>query len=142
MTKGVGGRFTHFYPGTLHALDLECPKGTPVLSLASGIVKEVRQSNAAGGIHTRGLFDWNSVGVWRTRPLRYFAFCDVERRPIRRFIRSHCWDSVGFLNVRTLSVRKLTNHIAVSLNSMFVTHGCVEYEQCTVEVIILQANLD
>lgn len=61
--QAIGGRFTHFYPGTLHAVDFECPKGTPVLSLASGVVKEVRQSNAAGGIHARGLFDWNSVSV-------------------------------------------------------------------------------
>lgn len=56
--------FTHFYPGTHHALDFECPEGTPVVAMAGGVVKEVRQSNTAGGIHARGLFDWNSV---RTR---------------------------------------------------------------------------
>lgn len=59
--QGVGGSFTHFYPGTHHALDFECPEGTSVLALANGTVKEVRQSNTAGGIHARGLFDWNSV---------------------------------------------------------------------------------
>ncbi|CAM9770830.1 unnamed protein product, partial [Ascophyllum nodosum] len=62
-SQGVGGRFTHFYPGTHHALDFECPKGTPVLSLSSGVVKQVRQTNRAGGIHARGLFDWNSVTI-------------------------------------------------------------------------------
>ncbi|CAM9319680.1 unnamed protein product, partial [Sphacelaria rigidula] len=62
-SQGMGGQFTHFYPGTLHAIDLECPVGTPVLSLASGIVREIRQSHAAGGIHARGLFSWNSVSV-------------------------------------------------------------------------------
>lgn len=63
LNQGMGGQFTHFYPGTLHAIDLECPVGTPVLSLASGIVREIRQSHAAGGIHARGLFSWNSVSV-------------------------------------------------------------------------------
>lgn len=63
FTQGAGGSFTHFYPGTHHAVDLECPEGTPVLAMASGVVKEVRQSNTAGGVHARGLFDWNSVGT-------------------------------------------------------------------------------
>lgn len=61
--QGAGGSFTHFYPGTHHAIDLECPEGTPVLAMASGVVKEVRQTNTAGGIHARGLFDWNSVRI-------------------------------------------------------------------------------
>ncbi|CAM9611397.1 unnamed protein product [Choristocarpus tenellus] len=62
-SQGVGGCFTHFYPGTLHALDFECPVGTPVLALAAGVVREVRQAVTAGGIHAQGLFDWNSVSV-------------------------------------------------------------------------------
>ncbi|CAM9163485.1 unnamed protein product [Hapterophycus canaliculatus] len=62
-SQGVGGCFTHFYPGTHHALDFECPEGTPVQALASGTVKEVRQSTTAGGIHAKGLFKWNSVTV-------------------------------------------------------------------------------
>ncbi|CAN0115950.1 unnamed protein product [Ectocarpus sp. 8 AP-2014] len=62
-SQGVGGSFTHFFPGTHHALDFECPEGTPILSLASGTVKEVRQSETAGGVHARGLFHWNSVTV-------------------------------------------------------------------------------
>ncbi|CAN0227074.1 unnamed protein product, partial [Ectocarpus fasciculatus] len=62
-SQGVGGSFTHFFPGTHHALDFECPEGTPILSLASGTVKEVRQSETAGGVHARGLFHWNSVRI-------------------------------------------------------------------------------
>lgn len=64
FAQGVGGSFTHFYSGTLHAIDFECPEGTPVLAMASGTVKEVRQSITAGGVHARGLFEWNSVSVW------------------------------------------------------------------------------
>lgn len=64
--QGAGGSFTHFYPGTHHAVDLECPEGTPVLAMASGVAKEVRQANTAGGIHARGLFDWNSVRICTT----------------------------------------------------------------------------
>ncbi|CAM9221204.1 unnamed protein product, partial [Laminaria digitata] len=62
-SQGVGGNFTHFYSGTLHAIDFECPEGTPVLAVAGGTVKEVRQSNTAGGVHARGLFEWNSVSI-------------------------------------------------------------------------------
>lgn len=36
-----------------------------MLAMASGVVKEVRQSKTAGGIHARGLFDWNSVRIWK-----------------------------------------------------------------------------
>lgn len=69
--QGAEGQFTHFYPGTLHAIDFECAPGTPVLSLAGGVVKEVRQSNTAGGIHARGLFDWNSVSSARVTSTAY-----------------------------------------------------------------------
>ncbi|CAM9668353.1 unnamed protein product [Discosporangium mesarthrocarpum] len=62
-SQGMGGRFTHFYPGTQHAVDFECPVGTPVLALAAGVVRETRQSATAGGIDVRGLFEWNSVTV-------------------------------------------------------------------------------
>lgn len=34
-----------------------------MLAMASGTVKEVRQSITAGGVHARGLFEWNSVSV-------------------------------------------------------------------------------
>lgn len=61
FAQGVGGNFTHFYSGTLHAIDFECPEGTPVLAMAGGTVKEVRQSNTSGGVHARELFKWNSV---------------------------------------------------------------------------------
>ncbi|CAM9665567.1 unnamed protein product [Scytosiphon promiscuus] len=62
-SQGVGGCFTHFYPGTHHALDFECAEGTQVQALASGTVKEIRQSTTAGGIHAKGLFEWNSITV-------------------------------------------------------------------------------
>lgn len=87
--QGVGGTFTHFYPGTHHALDFECPEGTSVLALADGTVREVRQSNTAGGIHARGLFDWNSVRVcegirWGSAPGDPAATCSssVQQRYI------------------------------------------------------------
>ena len=42
-TQGAGGQFTHFYPGTLHAVDFACPVGTPVLAVGAGTVTAVRQ---------------------------------------------------------------------------------------------------
>ena len=35
--------------------------GTPVLALADGTVKEVRDSESASGIHVSNLFKWNSI---------------------------------------------------------------------------------
>jgi murein DD-endopeptidase MepM/ murein hydrolase activator NlpD len=37
-SQGHGGRLTHFFPGTWHAIDIECPIGTPVLSVGDGEV--------------------------------------------------------------------------------------------------------
>eukprot|EP01134_Creolimax_fragrantissima_P001402 CFRG1402T1 len=60
-TQGFNGAFTHYFPGTLHAIDLACPPGTPVLAIADGEVVSVEQSNAAGGVHVSLLYSWNSI---------------------------------------------------------------------------------
>lgn len=60
-SQGFGGEFTHFYPGTYHAVDFECPVGTPVLAIGDGTVVEVVQDNKATGHHVANLFAWNSV---------------------------------------------------------------------------------
>eukprot|EP00050_Salpingoeca_kvevrii_P013461 m.28718 g.28718 ORF g.28718 m.28718 type:complete len:343 (-) comp5007_c0_seq1:49-1077(-) len=60
-SQGFGGHFTHFYPGTLHAVDLECPVGTPVVAVADGTVVEVRSQTSVSGIEATNLFSWNSV---------------------------------------------------------------------------------
>ncbi|CAM9343084.1 unnamed protein product [Phaeothamnion confervicola] len=62
-TQGFGGALTHFFGATWHAVDLECPVGTPILAVADGVVVEVRDGNAVGGIATRNLFLWNSVTI-------------------------------------------------------------------------------
>lgn len=62
-SQGCGGAFTHFYRGTLHAVDLECPLGTPVLAVGDGEVVEVQQDHAVGGVHAKNLFLWNSVSI-------------------------------------------------------------------------------
>ena len=60
-TQGHCGKFTHFFPGTLHAVDFQCTVGTPVVAVGDGIVVAVRQSSTARGIHAQNLFKWNSV---------------------------------------------------------------------------------
>ena len=60
-SQGCNGGFTHFYAGTYHAIDIQCPVGTPVLALADATVLEVKQDCNASGIHVDNLFKWNSV---------------------------------------------------------------------------------
>ena len=60
-SQGFGGAFTHFYPGTRHALDLDAAVGTPLLAVGGGVVVEARDGNLVGGIHAKNLFLWNSV---------------------------------------------------------------------------------
>jgi murein DD-endopeptidase MepM/ murein hydrolase activator NlpD len=41
-SQSAFGKFTHFYKNTLHAVDLECPVGTPVLAVADAHVMHVQ----------------------------------------------------------------------------------------------------
>eukprot|EP01052_Picozoa_sp_SAG31_P010656 SAG31_NODE_589_length_13808_cov_3.896710_9_plen_282_part_00 len=36
-SQGMGGQLTHFFPGTLHAVDLACPVGTELLAVGDGV---------------------------------------------------------------------------------------------------------
>lgn len=62
-TQGVCGCFTHFYPNTQHAIDLECPVGTPVLAIGDGKVVDILESNTVSGIHASNLYKWNSLMI-------------------------------------------------------------------------------
>ena len=37
----MNGCFTHFYPNTCHAIDLECQIGTPIIAVGDGEVVEI-----------------------------------------------------------------------------------------------------
>lgn len=37
-SQGCGGSFTHFFPGTYHAVDIACPIGTPCVAVGDGEV--------------------------------------------------------------------------------------------------------
>lgn len=60
-SQGFGGSFTHFYPGTQHAVDFECAVGTDVLAIGPGLILETRDDNTDTGIDVANLFRWNSV---------------------------------------------------------------------------------
>eukprot|EP00928_Gymnodinium_smaydae_P070549 TRINITY_DN54360_c0_g1_i1.p1 TRINITY_DN54360_c0_g1~~TRINITY_DN54360_c0_g1_i1.p1 ORF type:complete len:394 (+),score=38.80 TRINITY_DN54360_c0_g1_i1:20-1201(+) len=60
-TQGFGGRLTHFFPESYHAVDFRCPVGTPVLAVADGTITEIQQHNTVTGIHCMNLGLWNSV---------------------------------------------------------------------------------
>jgi hypothetical protein len=62
-SQGCGGQFTHFLPQTRYAIDLECAVGTPVRSVADGVVREVKCDVTARGAHTLNLWQYNIVIV-------------------------------------------------------------------------------
>jgi hypothetical protein len=62
VSQGSGGGLTHFsHPSTFHAIDFECPVGTPVLAVGDGVVVDVRQHSKCTGIKVSNLFQWNSI---------------------------------------------------------------------------------
>jgi murein DD-endopeptidase MepM/ murein hydrolase activator NlpD len=63
-SQGFAGRFTHFFPQTIFAIDLDCAIGTPIVAVASGIVTQiVVKAKSASGIGISNLFHWNSVSM-------------------------------------------------------------------------------
>jgi hypothetical protein len=60
-SQGNNGCLSHFYPGTMHAIDLECPVGSRVVAVGRGVVTDIRQTSRAGGCHAANLFAWNSI---------------------------------------------------------------------------------
>eukprot|EP00928_Gymnodinium_smaydae_P045690 TRINITY_DN30419_c0_g2_i1.p1 TRINITY_DN30419_c0_g2~~TRINITY_DN30419_c0_g2_i1.p1 ORF type:complete len:391 (-),score=71.38 TRINITY_DN30419_c0_g2_i1:391-1563(-) len=63
-SQGPGGELTHFaHPSTYHAIDLDCPVGTPVLAIAAGTVLDVRDAEGVSGVDVRNFFRWNQVTV-------------------------------------------------------------------------------
>ena len=62
-TQGCGGKMTHFFKESHHAIDLRCPVGTPLLALADGVVTEVTEESHVSGIHCLNLCEWNSISI-------------------------------------------------------------------------------
>mmetsp|Transcript_14478 Transcript_14478/g.17893 ORF Transcript_14478/g.17893 Transcript_14478/m.17893 type:complete len:198 (+) Transcript_14478:362-955(+) len=77
-SQGFGGHFTHFFAGTHHAVDFECPVGTPVVAIGDGVVTNVRDVNVVTGIHGSNLFKWNSVTV-KMHDGNYAEYVHIQR---------------------------------------------------------------
>lgn len=60
-TQGEGGQLTHFFSGNLHAIDFQCPVGTPLLAAGSGVVMEAKDEHRLTGVAVSNLFEWNSI---------------------------------------------------------------------------------
>ena len=60
-TQGVGGRLTHFFPESFHAVDLRCDDGTPLLAVGDGVVTNVEARKSASGISAGNLTEWNAL---------------------------------------------------------------------------------
>jgi hypothetical protein len=80
-SQGVCGAFTHFFPGTLHALDFECPVGTPVLSIFDGEVVNIEDSNVVSGIHVSNLHKWNSV-MLRLNDGKFIEYVHIKAKSV------------------------------------------------------------
>jgi murein DD-endopeptidase MepM/ murein hydrolase activator NlpD len=73
---------TRSLPGTFHAVDFECPVGTPVLAVGDGVVVDVQQHNTVTGCHVSNLFKWNSV-MLRLDDGVYVEYVHVQRGSCR-----------------------------------------------------------
>ena len=62
-TQGCGGMLTHYFAESYHAFDLRCDVGTPLLSMADGVVSELVDTATASGIHCDNLLRWNAISV-------------------------------------------------------------------------------
>jgi murein DD-endopeptidase MepM/ murein hydrolase activator NlpD len=62
-SQGMGEMFTHHFPETFHAVDLDCPVGTYILAVGDGVVIEVMQDRNVGGVHCCNLWAWNSLAL-------------------------------------------------------------------------------
>jgi hypothetical protein len=63
-TQGEHGILTHFLTGNYHAIDFDCPVGTPLLAVGNGVVVDVQDQNAAvTGIAVTNLYRWNSLMI-------------------------------------------------------------------------------
>jgi hypothetical protein len=60
-TQGVDGHLTHFFSGNLHAIDFQCPVGTPLLAAANGVVLDACDQHVLTGIAVSNLFTYNSI---------------------------------------------------------------------------------
>ena len=60
-TQGVGGRLTHFYPESFHAIDFRCAEGTPLLAVGDGTVTALHSMKSASGISAANLTEWNAL---------------------------------------------------------------------------------
>jgi murein DD-endopeptidase MepM/ murein hydrolase activator NlpD len=62
-TQGFGGRLTHFFPESYHAVDFRCSEGTEVLAVSDGIITDVTEDCEIKGIHCENLGHWNSISL-------------------------------------------------------------------------------
>jgi murein DD-endopeptidase MepM/ murein hydrolase activator NlpD len=82
-TQGEGGQLTHFFAGNLHAIDFQCPVGTPLLAVANGVVVETKVAHQlVTGISVHNLFEWNSIliRVNNDEPLDTGGSCIQENK--------------------------------------------------------------
>lgn len=60
-TQGEGGQLTHFFSGNLHAIDFQCPVGTPLLAVGNGVVVEANDNHRLTGVAVSNLYEWNAI---------------------------------------------------------------------------------
>ncbi len=82
-SQGACGCFTHFFPGTQHAVDLECAVGTPIVAVGDGEIVDVHDVNCVGGIHVANLFKWNSIMLRLDEPPLFVEYVHIDGASVR-----------------------------------------------------------
>lgn len=68
-TQSENATLTHFFSGNYHALDFDCPSGTPFLAVGNGVVHAVQTDHSnVTGIGVSNMFQWNSLMLELDKP--------------------------------------------------------------------------
>ncbi len=71
-SQSCGGCFTHFFPETKFAIDINAPVGTPLIAIEDGEVVHIKQDNKVSGIHCTNLFKWYVINYLYLSKIQQF----------------------------------------------------------------------
>lgn len=82
-SQSHGGALTHFSAPTRHAVDLDCPLGTPVLACGDGTIVEAKAESSCRGPWAMNLFHWNSLMIQLENPPLVVEYVHIAKGSIK-----------------------------------------------------------